>query len=316
MSKRKLFDDEAGCEDDDVDEDQDDEFSENEGSMANFIVPDDQVESAQSESDYDSIFGSDSEVEAVSRPSSNKRKAAAKPAKRTPATAAVKEKRKAAAKNSKKTVFKEPGHSSYPVNEFSLTITKTGEDVGLESLDTIGKFIVDHCLKGGVSTEVASRYFVAGVHQLDVQEVERTSSTSLSTSSASTPPPSTSRINRMLDIARSSQNSSSSSSSQHSVEIQPDFISITPYEDQQQSEFYTLDRDGDPSIACAVGASFECPQQLEDMLVIVRKLRDERMQRMSGSGYMAVLDQEQDINQDFDDEQVTPSSPPPIPVTN
>jgi hypothetical protein len=62
-------------------------------------------------------------------------------------------------RNGKKLVFKVPGDSSYPVNEFSLTVTKTGEDVGLESLDTIGKFIVDHCLKGGVSTEVGQRAF-------------------------------------------------------------------------------------------------------------------------------------------------------------
>ncbi len=121
----------------------------------------------------------------------------------------------------------------------------------------------------------------------------------------------------MLQIARSSQpshSSSSSSSQQHPVEIQPDFISISPYEDVEQSDFYTLDRTGDPSIATTtVGASFECPGQLEDMLVIVRSLRDERMQRMAGSGYMAVLDEEQhNINEDFDEEQVSLTPLPTI----
>ncbi len=77
-----------------------------------------------------------------------------------------------AAKTRKTTKFdanlKAPGDSTYPINDFSLTITKTKDDVGLDSLDSIAHFMELHCLKGGVSTEVGQRVF-----QLHLQGVLR-----------------------------------------------------------------------------------------------------------------------------------------------
>jgi hypothetical protein len=55
--------------------------------------------------------------------------------------------------------LKEPGDSSYPLNLFSLTITKTSGDVSISCLDAIDSFITNHCTRGGVSTEVGHRAF-------------------------------------------------------------------------------------------------------------------------------------------------------------
>ena len=63
---------------------------------------------------------------------------------------------------------KPPGTSAYPTNDFSLTVTKTKDDVGLDALDSVALFIEQHCLKGGVSTEVGQRAF-----QLHLQGVFR-----------------------------------------------------------------------------------------------------------------------------------------------
>jgi hypothetical protein len=54
---------------------------------------------------------------------------------------------------------KPPGDSSYPVNDFSLTVTRTKTDVGLDAFQAIGDFIDKYSLKGGVSTEVGQRMF-------------------------------------------------------------------------------------------------------------------------------------------------------------
>jgi len=47
-------------------------------------------------------------------------------------------------------------------------VTKTKDDVGLDALDSVALFIEQHCLKGGVSTEVGQRAF-----QLHLQGVFR-----------------------------------------------------------------------------------------------------------------------------------------------
>lgn len=65
---------------------------------------------------------------------------------------------KAAAKK-KKIFAKLPGDSSYPIHDFSLTVTKSGQDVGADALHNVYKFIQDYCLKGGVATEVGQRAF-------------------------------------------------------------------------------------------------------------------------------------------------------------
>ena len=54
---------------------------------------------------------------------------------------------------------KEPGHPTYPLNNFSLTISKCKGDVPLTLLEVIHNWIVNHCEKGGVATEVGKRAF-------------------------------------------------------------------------------------------------------------------------------------------------------------
>jgi hypothetical protein len=54
---------------------------------------------------------------------------------------------------------KPPGDSAYPVNDFSLTVTRTKADVGLDAFQAIGDFIDKFSIKGGVSTEVGQRMF-------------------------------------------------------------------------------------------------------------------------------------------------------------
>jgi len=54
---------------------------------------------------------------------------------------------------------KPPGDSTYPVNDFSLTVTRPKADVGQDALNAIGDFIEKTCIKGGVSTEVGQRMF-------------------------------------------------------------------------------------------------------------------------------------------------------------
>lgn len=59
---------------------------------------------------------------------------------------------------------KPPGHHTYPINDFSLTISKTGGDVELCVLEKVYEFLVKYALKGGVSTEVGNR-----AHNLHLQ---------------------------------------------------------------------------------------------------------------------------------------------------
>ena len=51
------------------------------------------------------------------------------------------------------------GHAAYPVNDFSLTVTKKGGDVAVTSLDLVFKFIEQYCLKGMAAFEVGKRAF-------------------------------------------------------------------------------------------------------------------------------------------------------------
>lgn len=41
-----------------------------------------------------------------------------------------------------------PGDSTYPLNSWSLTITKTGGDIAPELLDILASFLNGHCTKG------------------------------------------------------------------------------------------------------------------------------------------------------------------------
>ena len=51
------------------------------------------------------------------------------------------------------------GHLAYPVNDFSLTVTKAGGDVAITTLDLVFKFIEEYCLKGMAAFEVGKRAF-------------------------------------------------------------------------------------------------------------------------------------------------------------
>jgi hypothetical protein len=53
---------------------------------------------------------------------------------------------------------KQPGNNLLPINNFSLTITKTKDDVPQQLLTNIFKgFIEAYCIKGGIATEVGAR---------------------------------------------------------------------------------------------------------------------------------------------------------------
>ena len=59
-----------------------------------------------------------------------------------------------------------PGHPTFPLNHFSLTISKIKCDVELYLLDVLHAFLVENAVRGGVSTEVGHR-----AHNLHLQSV-------------------------------------------------------------------------------------------------------------------------------------------------
>ena len=56
-------------------------------------------------------------------------------------------------------IDKQPGDDCFPINGFSITISKLKGDVSHELLNVIGNWIKSHCVKGVVSTEVGKRAF-------------------------------------------------------------------------------------------------------------------------------------------------------------
>lgn len=135
--RAKGIEDEAACAEEDLSESSSDD---DDSSLGGFIVPDGQL----SDSNYDM---EDSEIEEPAPAPAPKKRG------RPPTGRA-----KSAAKT-KADTFKTPGDSSYPLNDFSLTITKTGGDVSRDAIDRVAEFIEKYCLKGGVSTEVGQRAF-------------------------------------------------------------------------------------------------------------------------------------------------------------
>lgn len=133
--KLKLIDEEAACSEDDSSDDSSDDGSD----LGSFLVSDGEL----SESHY--IAKETSSKKSGSIPNVTPKKRG-----RPPGKASVKSKAEA---------FKTPGDSSYPSNDFSLTITKTGGDVGVDAVDKIAHFIEKYCIKGGVATEVGQRAF-------------------------------------------------------------------------------------------------------------------------------------------------------------
>jgi hypothetical protein len=85
----------------------------------------------------------------------------------------------------------------------------------------------------------------------------------------------------MIAIARSGNSTTSSSTSTSS---QPDYIALS---EETPDLFYTLDTVGNGTAAPELAFSLECPSQIEDMLVIVRRLRQIRLQNMTASGEIA-----------------------------
>ena len=71
----------------------------------------------------------------------------------------------ARSKNSKPEL-KPVGHISYPINCFSLTISKIGGDVPTNLLDIVKIWMEAHCTRGGISLESGAR-----AHNLHVQGV-------------------------------------------------------------------------------------------------------------------------------------------------
>lgn len=151
-SKRlRIIDDEAEC----SDESKNNSSSEDESNSVNDFIVNDGDLSDSHYLDESSICDTEEERE---EPVAKKRKPG-RPKGSTKPKAAPKVKVSKAAALKKKIFEKLPGDSSYPVHDFSLTVTKTGQDVGADALHNVYKFIKKYCLKGGVSTEVGQRAF-------------------------------------------------------------------------------------------------------------------------------------------------------------
>ena len=69
-------------------------------------------------------------------------------------------------RSSKTPNLKPIGHISYPVNSFSLTISKIGGDVPTNLLDIVKSWMEANCMRGGISLESGAR-----AHNLHVQGV-------------------------------------------------------------------------------------------------------------------------------------------------
>lgn len=193
--KRILFDDEADDSYSDEEEAEDDD--EDDSSLAEFVVNDSDEESAETfqdsnESDDDYNIARPFRAAVAAGTAVVTKKKLSKPASKavvppttppsvagfsamfSPPRSAEPAKRgrgrpPSASKISPETAERLPGHSHYPVNDFSLTISKIKTDVPIGLLDIIyDEFYRAYCLKGGISTEVGQR-----AHNLHLQGVFR-----------------------------------------------------------------------------------------------------------------------------------------------
>jgi hypothetical protein len=123
----------------------------------------------------------------------------------------------------------------------------------------------------------ANRYFLASIHSVpeatELQE-DRTPQTSQESSDAVEG--GRSRVERMIDICRS----------RPIRDTQPDhptddFTPLPPEEDP----LFTIDTEGEDIAPASQPVSFTCPDNLEDMMTIVRDLRDQRQRVLSGFTY-------------------------------
>ena len=72
----------------------------------------------------------------------------------------------ASLKKGSSVVEKLPGDSSYPLSSWSVTITKTKDDVSIHVLEIMHDFIKAYCTRGAMATEVGPR-----AHNFHVQGV-------------------------------------------------------------------------------------------------------------------------------------------------
>lgn len=126
-----------------------------------FIATEDEVEEASSSSNDESssLFSGCSDVEQHLELCSHK-------ANTTPSSPTPKRRGRPPKPVTPKQQQKMPGHPTFPLNHFSLTIAKTKSDVELYVLESVYQFLIDNCVKGGVSTEVGHR-----AHNLHLQSV-------------------------------------------------------------------------------------------------------------------------------------------------
>jgi hypothetical protein len=122
--------------------------------------------------------------------------------------------------------------------------------------------------------QVSQRYFVAGVHRLDMEEHNRVVSDPSPSSSSSTGP--MTRVNALLSIARSRAIPPSAA-----VTTQPDYLPLPDDDADENASFYTMDT-SPANIPSADTSRLlqECPGNLEEMLALVRDLRRDRMDNL------------------------------------
>lgn len=163
---KRFFDEEAGGADDDSQQDDDETELNNEYENDSFLVPSDDEEdedfSDEDEEAHDQQplrENEDLHVDGLKPKSTGKNTSSltlqhrgrGRPRKNN---AEINQRQQVSSQ-----AIKEPGHFTFPVNDFSLTISKTKGDVDMTLLDSIQAFFEQYCIKGGVSTEVGHRAF-------------------------------------------------------------------------------------------------------------------------------------------------------------
>lgn len=150
---RLVIDDEAECDDNNDSEEEYDAENDTEGSLKEFIDNDDEAED-----EIEDTASEDEELKTPTTRSANlllkgskanatesqtvkKTKQQKKPAK-------SKQPAKKKARKSPAEPEKLPGDLSYPLSNWSLTITKTGGDIAAELLEILNSFLHEHCTKG------------------------------------------------------------------------------------------------------------------------------------------------------------------------
>jgi hypothetical protein len=151
--------------------------------------------------------------------------------------------------------------------------------------------------------QVSQRYFVAGLHRLDTEEQSRlipssppspVSQPSAQSSSSSSAP--MSRVNGLLTIARNR-----TAPPHEPVQTQPDYLPLG--EDDSNDSYYTIDKSPQPSnsVQDTIRCDCRCPEQLDEMLHIVRELRQQRLETMHYSHTSPINDN----RSRFNDNEVT-----------